>query len=482
MRQRFARPEDIAFVVNPSVWYKSMYPTGILCLANYLESKGFRNVILDAGLSSRRVRPGQREELVLNTLRLIRPKVVCLSSTHKEFEEVIRISAGARAIDDRIAVIVGGSQATYRPADFLDNGVDFVCFGEGEKTLHEFVTEVADGTHRWDGVAGLAWRNGNRVTMNAPRELMTEEDLGMDGFSAYEKIDRRYFAINVETIRGLPLAGGLLLTTRGCPFDCSFCGCGSIFGRRLRFRPLESIRREVSYLKVEHGVEGIWIVDDTFTVNKMHALAVAEILKEHDILWGCQSRVDTIDEPLAAALKECGCVQMDFGVESGSQRILNEIINKRTTTGQVRDAFSLMKKYRIRSLANFMIGLPTETEQDLLATKRLADAIGADVYVFSIATPLPGTKLYKMVGEEISPFQYSLLDWNGSDLTEKLNKSGLRDVVRERRRLKNKFLLRSIGKSIFSTRSMAFLLLRKNRLKRLKAILDFVWRTVLGVR
>ena len=101
---------------------------------------------------------------------------------------------------------------------------------------------------------------------------------------------------------------------------------------------------------------------------------------------------------------------MDFGVESGSQRILNEIINKRTTTRQVTNAFDLMKKYKIRSLANFMIGLPTETEEDFLATKRLADSIRADVYVFSIATPLPGTRLYEMVGEEISPFQYSLLD------------------------------------------------------------------------
>ncbi len=478
MSERFERPEDIAFVISPSTWYKSMYPTGILCLANYLEAKGFRNVILDAGLSPKRLCQAEREALILSALRSIKPKVVCLSSTHKEFEEIIRLSMGTRAFDEQAAVIVGGSQATYRPTDFLDNGVDFVCVGEGERTLHEFVVQTAAGTRRWHEVAGLAWKNGGRITVNSPRELMTEEELQTDDFSAYEKIDKRYFAVNVETIRGLPLSGALLLTTRGCPFDCSFCGCGSIFGRRLRFRPLDSIRREVSHLQTEHGVEGIWIVDDTFTVNRKHALAVAGILKEHGILWGCQSRVDTIDESLAAALKDCGCIQMDFGVESGSQRILNEIINKRTTTQQVKDAFALMKKYRIRSLANFMIGLPTETEQDLLATKELAEAIDADVYVFSIATPLPGTRLYEMVGEEISPFEYSLLDWNGSALTERLNKSGIKDVVGERRELKNKYLVKSIFKSAFSTRSLGFVLMRKGRLKRLKAVLDFFRRTL----
>lgn len=478
MPDRFERPEDIAFVVNPSVWYKSMYPTGILCLSNYLEAKWFRNVILDSGLSSRRVHPAEREKLILDTLKSTKPRVVCLSSTHKEFDEVIRISAGIKAIDEKIFVIVGGSQPTYRLSDFLDNGVDFVCFGEGEKTLHEFVKEIAAGTYHWGGLAGLAWKNGQAVTLNKPRDLMTEEELRVDIFTAYEKIDRRYFEISVEIIRGLPLAGALLLTTRGCPFDCSFCGCGSIFGRRLRFRPLESIRKEISYLKAEHGVEGIWIVDDTFTVNKKHAVAVARMLKDHDIVWGCQSRVDTIDEPLAAELREGGCVQMDFGVESGSQRILNEIINKRTTTSQVTSAFALMKKYKIRSLANFMIGLPSETEEDLQATKRLADAINADVYVFSIATPLPGTRLYEMVGEEISPFQYSLLDWNGSVLTEKFNKSGIKDVLKERRRLKNKYLLRSIRKSIFSVRGLAFVVLKKNRLKRVRGVLSFIWRTV----
>ena len=171
---------------------------------------------------------------------------------------------------------------------------------------------------------------------------------------------------------------------------------------------------------------------------------------------------------------------MDFGVESGSQRILNEIINKRTTTRQVTNAFDLMKKYKIRSPANFMVGLPTETEEDFLATKRLADSIRADVYVFSIAIPLPGTRLYEMLAEEISPFQYSLLDWNGSPLTEKLNKSDLTDIIGKKRPLKNKYLWRSIRKSIFSARGLKYALLREKRLKRLLSAVLFIYRTVLG--
>lgn len=198
----FERPEDIAFVISPSIWYKSLYPTGILCLANYLEARGFRNVILDGGLSPKRVPPADRERLILERLKASRPRVICLSSTHREFEEVVRLGVAAKAMDPRTAVIVGGSQATYRKTDFLDNGIDFVCFGEGEKTLLEFVQAIAGGKTDWTTVSGLAWRKGGRVVVNAPRELLTEAELDSEVFSAYEKIDRRYFDVNVEIVLG----------------------------------------------------------------------------------------------------------------------------------------------------------------------------------------------------------------------------------------------------------------------------------------
>ena len=456
-----------------------MYPTGILCLSSYLDLNGFPNSILDSGPYRRKIPLEEREGSILGRLRDMKPKLVCFSCTHMEYDEVVRLNAAIRSFDDPPITIVGGSQPTYRTSDFLDNGFDFVCVGEGEKTLLHFAEEALGGTHRWEAIDGLIWKQGPRVVSNPPRPVLTKPELEFDLISAYKKIDGRYFDFGVEIIRGLPLAGALLMTTRGCPYDCSFCACNSIFGRKIRHRPIECIEREVRYLTAEKGVEGIWILDDTFTVDKRHAIAVARVLHAHHVIWGCQSRVDSLTPAFAAEMRSLGCVQMDFGVESGSQRILDDVIGKKTKIDQVIQSFDIAKANRIRTLANFIIGMPTETDEDLEATKRLADRIRADIYVFSIATPLPGTRLYEMVGEEIRPQDYSALNWNGSLLTEKLNKSSIADIVKERRNLKLKYLLKSLLKSIFSSGLLLFIVFRKHRVKRLRASAEFLVRTVL---
>ena len=465
--------EDIIFVINPSLWYQNMYPSGILCLSGYLESEGFNNIILDSKISSRKIEGLHRERMILDQINKIRPRIVCFSATHKEFDEVVRMNNRVKEIGDGIVTIVGGSQPTYRGTDFLDSGFNFVCIGEGEVTLYEFVKEVFNESYCWERIDGLGWRSGKSNIFNQPRKLIEEGTINKVAIPPYDKIDKRYFDINVGTIRGLPLKGALLLTTRGCPFSCSYCGCNLIFGRKLRFKSLENIEREIEYSKNHYDIEGIWIVDDTFTIKEDHAIGVSKILKRYDIIWGCQSRVDTINEKLMKIMKESGCVQIDFGVESGSQRILNDIIGKGTNVEQIIHAFSLAKKYRIRTLANFMIGLPTETYSDLKKTEEIAALIDADVYLFAIATPLPGTKLYDMVNEKISPHEYSLLNWNGSVLTEKLNKSKIKDLIIEKDKLHKKYFSMTMRKSILSIDNYLFFLKRKHKYQRLKFVFSY---------
>lgn len=476
----FRRTEDIIFVINPSLWYQCMYPTGILCLSSYLDAHGFPNLIVDSGPYPRQVPLCEREETILAQLQQLKPKVVCFSCTHREFDEVVRLNYEIKSFDNRIITIVGGSQPTYRTSDFLDNGFDFVCVGEGERTLLCFVKQVLNGNYQWQTIDGLVWKQEDKVVSNPPRSLMSEAELGFDIISAYKKIDARYFDFGVEIIRGLPLIGALLLTTRGCPYNCSFCGCNLIFGRGIRHRPIEAINREVRYLIEEKHVEGIWILDDTFTVNKTHAMTIASILHTYKVVWGCQSRVDSLAPSFVTEMKNHGCIQMDFGVESGSQRMLDEVVGKKINIDQVVKSFDLAKKNNIRTLANFIIGFPTETKKDLEATKRLAERINADIYVFSIATPLPGTRLYELVGEDIRPQDYSSLNWNGSLLTERLNKSNIVNVVHERKKLKHKYLFKSLFKSMFSLDEIRFFVLRRHRLKRMQAVFRFLIRTVLA--
>lgn len=467
------RPEDIVFVINPMLWYENMYPSGILCLSGYLEARGFSNIILDSKISSKKIERAKREKMILSCIEEMNPKVVCFSSTHREFEEVVRINNQIKLLNDRIITIVGGSQPTYRATDFLDNGFDFVCRGVGEETLYEFVGEVFAGTFRWERIKGLAWKNKEGNMFNQPREFDKEDAVINAAMPAYDKIDKRYFDMNIGIIRGLAIKGAVLLTTRGCPFSCSYCGCNLIFGRKLHFKSLENIEREIKFLREHYDIEGVWIADDTFTINAEHIIGICGILKKYNLIWACQSRVNTINEKLIKIMKESGCVQIDFGVESGSQRILDDIIGKGITVEQAISAFNLAKKYKLRTFANFMIGLPTENYEDLRKTKEVADLIDADVYMFSIATPLPGTRLYDMVNEEISPHEYSLLNWSGSVLTEKLNKSELNNLAEERAALENKYILRSKLKLILSLRNYSFFMKRKYKYQRLQFIVNY---------
>lgn len=460
---------NIIFIINPSQWYGHMYPSGILCLSAYLSANGFDNLILDSAISTLTIKDHiDREKKIVRKIKSLRPKIVCFSTTHRQFDEVVRMNKEVKKNNKNIITIIGGSQPTYRAKDFLDNGFDFVGIGEGEITLLEFVKEIIFGTHQWQKVDGLAWKAKGQYKFNRPRKLMTETEINCIPIPPYHKIDKRYFDINGGTIRGLPIKSALLLTTRGCPYSCSYCGCNLIFGKKLRFKSLTNIEAEVKYLKEKFAIEGIWIVDDTFTINPNHIIGVSKIFKKYNLIWGCQSRVNTINEKLIKIMKDSGCAQLDFGIESGSQRILDDIIGKQINIKQVIDAFSLARKYHIRTLANFIIGLPTEDYADLKKTENLADKIKADIYQFSIATPLPGTRLYDMVKEEISPNEYTLLDFGGSSLTEKLNKSKLVNLIDIRKKLQFKYDTQTIAKGIFSVENFKFFFSRGNKYQRLK--------------
>lgn len=467
---------DIIFVINPILWTNNSYPTGVLCLSAYLTKMGFENTIIDSAVSRGSMNSSEREEAIINKVIELEPKVVCFSATHREFAEVVRMNNAIRRLGRDIITIVGGAQPTYRSEDFLDNGFNFVGIGEGEVTLFEFVKEVFNHSYRWAEVKGLVWKDGEKIIRNPPRDLMTSDELNDLPILPYHKIDKKYFDLDLRIIRGLALKGTLMMTTRGCPFSCSYCGCNLIFGRKLRFFSLAHIEREVRHLKENYGIEAVWLVDDIFTVKRDHVIGVANIFKKYGLIWGCQSRVDSINEDLIKIMKDAGCVQVDFGIESGSQRILDDVMGKQITIEQVMNAMRLAKKYGLRTLANFMIGLPTETYEDLRMTEKLADRIKADVNIFTIATPLPGTRLYNMVNEKISPHEYPLLDWNGSVLMEKINKSELRNLTKERLRLERKYFLRTVVRSIFSGYNLLFFLKSRYKFQRIVCVLRYLVR------
>lgn len=478
------KKEDIVLVLPPRRWKEHRYSLGLLYVSAYLRESGFDNIILERGLflEFKEYNHEIARTLIIKKIKELKPKVVGFTVTVQEFDEVIEINQELKKELDFIS-IVGGPQSTAKPVDFIMNGFDVAVIGEGEATVLELartLTMVPEGqnwrqvfSEKLKDVWGVAYKNiSGQAVVNKARPFI---DLTEPPLPAYDKIDvESYVKMWDGIVRGLPIRGALIMTSRGCPYECTFCDCNKVFGRQVRFRGLENIREEIKILKEKYDVEGVWLADDTFTLNREHILGVGKIMKEFELIWGCQARVNLIEEDLIKQMKNDGCIQFDLGVESGSQRILDEIMNKKTNLSQVRQAFVLCHKYKIRTLANLMMGLPTETKEEMEQTMRLARELKANFYVFSIFTPLPGTTLFeKYYQKEITSADYKDLNFFAG--VERFNKSQVYNLkelnTAWRRELAWRMKKENIS-SIFLFIRIFFMLERK------KERINFIWQKI----
>jgi len=189
---------------------------------------------------------------------------------------------------------------------------------------------------------------------------------------------------------------GTVITSRGCPFNCAFCSSSLQFGKRWRGHSDSRVIEELRYLYEKYRIREIEFLDDTFTLNMKRAVRIAKRIREEglDISWSSSSRVDTFTDELARAMKKGGCHTIYFGIESGSQKTL-DFIGKGITPEQSISAVKKAKKHEIRALGAFVIGFPEETREDIEKTIKFSKKVGVDFAQFTIATPYPGTRLWK---------------------------------------------------------------------------------------
>jgi radical SAM superfamily enzyme YgiQ (UPF0313 family) len=188
---------------------------------------------------------------------------------------------------------------------------------------------------------------------------------------------------------------GALTTSRGCAYKCGYCSAASTWTRKVRTHSVDRAIAEIREIVEKYGTRTIYFWDDSFTVNRKRILELCQALLDSklDILWSCTTRVDLVDDDLLAAMKLAGCVRIDLGVESGSDRIL-KLIDKGITVEKIKWAVDLIHKHKIQISAFFMAGFPEETEEDLVQTRELMKSLGVETMCLSIFTPYPDTALY----------------------------------------------------------------------------------------
>ena len=280
-----------------------------------------------------------------------------------------------------VKIVVGGPHVTLAKGKVLEEleNVDFAIYGEAEKSLLSLILQVP-----YRKIRGLIFRNQGQIVVNGKSPFI--ENLDELPFPNRN----RFYIINNQRI-----GDRYIMTSRGCPNNCSFCASPVIWERKVRFRSVENIIQELIQMK-DLGYTFIQFQDDTFTFRKSRLLNLLRRMleEEFDFQWTCDTRLTNLDNDILTLMKDAGCIRIKAGIESGNRDILRSI-NKGLTPETVIEKTALIKEVGLSLTAYFMIGFPGESEEQALDTIELAKKIQADYYSLSVVAPYYGTPLYQ---------------------------------------------------------------------------------------
>ncbi len=287
-------------------------------------------------------------------------------------------------------VIFGNMHPTVLAEEVLkDRNVDVVVRGEGEETLNTLYERIKNSKDYSD-VAGISFPRGEEIVHNQDAPLPDLRRIPRMPYGLFKRHSDRYEL-------------GSIASSRGCPYDCIFCSQRCISGRKYRFVPSEIIIQEIEDLISVYKRPYILFVDDSFIVNRERVLRLCDMIRKRGFhkstIFDCQVRGDTVDEEILKALKESGFRTLHFGIETASERLMR-LIDKRETVRQVVEGIRLAQKFDFQISGTFILGLPTETNDERKMAYRLAKGLSLDYVRFNNATPYPGTRLYDMAKKE----------------------------------------------------------------------------------
>lgn len=368
-------------------------PIGITSIAAILERKGYDVKIID----------GDAENLtfdaLLNRLTDEKPDFVgstCMTAT-MDLTNIFYEKLKKRL--PKSTVIVGGPHVSALPKRTLEESkaIDIVVKAEGDETAGELM-EAIENNHDLKKIKGIAYRKDNTIIETDDRALI--KDLGKLPLPAYHLLQYnlyRSYGWN-NWVNGYRIPLGVVFTGRGCYGKCSFCAAKIIFKNRIRFFPLERIKKEIDLLVTKYKIRVLYFQDDTFTANKKMVNDICDYLIEkgynNRLEIMVSSRTDTAHFPTLCKMRKAGVRWICFGVESGNQKVL-DIMHKNTTIAQIKDAFEKAYRARLFIAGNYMIGTLGETYETAMDTINLACELKQDYASFAIAIPLPGTELYQ---------------------------------------------------------------------------------------
>jgi anaerobic magnesium-protoporphyrin IX monomethyl ester cyclase len=349
-------------------------PLGILYIASVLEKDGIKVRVIDAPA----LKIGVRE--IVHEIEKEKPVVVGISATTPQTYTAVQLAKMLKAeYNNNLIIGIGGAHVSA-DTGFINRFpyFDFALTGEGEVTLPKILRKILDGERVRGIYHGEAPSNLDEIP-----------------FPARELVDNDLYFMPIHEKKFTSI-----IASRGCPYNCLYCS-RPVIGQNVRFRSPKNVVNEIKQCTDKFGVEWFQFVDDTMTLNRDRIIRLSEeiVNQKLEVEWGCQTRVDLVDEKLLRAMFKAGCREISFGIESGSERV-RTVLRKNFTNKSVFNAFDCCRKIGMETTAFFILGLPTETKDELHQTIKFSKMIKANYIEVHVATPLPGSDLFTIAAKE----------------------------------------------------------------------------------
>lgn len=357
-------------------------PLGIGFIASYVHERfpDMKQEVLDLDVLQ------LTKKQIADEFQKRKPDIVCISAfSYNRFDgfdlaKLVKETIGAY-------VIFGGQHTTFLDKDTLEHipWIDVIVRGEAEATIVEVLERFQKGKDL-KGIKGISYMNKNKFVRNEDREFIEITDIPMPAYDLFPTAEYKYYGI---------------MGTRGCPYNCNFCGSPQFWKRKLRVRDPMKVVDEIEHLIKTYGKKVVHMKDDVFTADKQWARAVMEEIERRKlgIEWECLTRVNLVDKEILALMKRTGCRLIEYGIETGNEQLMKSI-SKGIIKSMVINAIKMTREAGINYGTFFMIGHPGETEETLGETFDLAFQLRGDTVTFTLTDAIPGTALYDMASKQ----------------------------------------------------------------------------------
>jgi len=349
------------------------------------------------------------------------------------------LKATKQVLPDAITII-GGPHPTAMPEQsmkFFGDTLDYAFRAEAEEGLPELLALIETNsvtTEKLLKVKNLVWKHSDQIISNPITYIA---DVGKLGMPAWELMPPDTYPKSPFSAfyKRFPVAP--IITSRGCPYKCTYCQAGVMAGKKMRYRPISLVIDEIRYLMDRFGVREFQIIDDNFTLNRKYVMDFCNaIINNHiDITWTCPNgiRLDTLNDDMVEAMKSSGCYVISAGIETGSDRIL-KYVKKHETTDIMMDRVRMIQRHGIDVIGFFILGFPTETIEEMRQTIRFSKELGLLRANFLLFHPIPGTEIYTMLNHtgELTHINYDANSFAEVAYTPKgITKRQLKNIQRQ---------------------------------------------------